>query len=355
MKFPSPSRPRATVSSGRLNALSPSSTAGAPPRRLRVRVPLASRRLRAGWSTLALAAATLCACDTGTRGLEPAVEAAGEDRFHEKSFSWVEPEATPALAKTATRRTRFASTEALGEAIRALNDSLSRRAFSDSLWKPVDHACDELDLALWNVYGTVLLRDSVVFDEAILKTRCTEIRGDQPLAKASAANATYPASEADHRVYPYKMIGRAWDNFDLVVYKSTGAETQFKKHREKLFVTAWWDTDASRIGVRAYLLNCGVNGTGTTGVRTCVSGGLRTASASNEDYVSQRDFSAGLGVTYTFPGTVTAAPTTLKVSDAVIGMHSVNHAGLAFRASTSSGLTSATVLTAVPPLEYVTW
>lgn len=318
--------------------------------------PVSACGLRPTGAAVAFAmTALLCACDLGTHDSETALSSAGEDRFHEKSFSWTERDATPALEKTAARRTRFTNPEALGEAIRALDDSLHHRTFSDSLWKPVDHACDELDLALWNIYGTVMLGDSVVFNEAILKERCTEISSDHTFAKAGAAKATYPASESEHRLYPYKMIGRSWDNFNLVVYKSTGSETQFKKHREKLFVTAWWDTDATRIGVRTYLLNCGAGVTGGGATRTCISGGLRTTSSRNEDYVAQRDFSAGLAVTYTFPGTVNASPATLKVSDAVIGMHSVDHAGLAFRASTSSGLTHATTLTAMPPLEYVTW
>jgi hypothetical protein len=287
----------------------------------------------------------------------------GEDRFHEKSFSWDAPEATPALAKTAARSTHFATPEALGEAIRNLDASLSSPAFTDSLWKPIDYACDELAIALWNAYGTVTLGDSVVLDETILKSRCTFVGGEASLGATTAGsegnlakqNATYPALENEHRVYPYKMIGRSWDNFDLVVYKSTGSETQFKKHREKLFKTAWWDTDATRLGVRAYLLNCGVSGSGTSAVRTCVSAGFRTGSVRNDDYVGERDFSAGLQIAYTPPSTFTAAPARLKVSDAVLGMHSADHAGIAFRATSSSGLTNATVVVQTPSLEYVTW
>jgi hypothetical protein len=278
-----------------------------------------------------------------------------EDRFHEKSFSWDDPAATPALAKAAARRTRFATADEWGRALRALDDSLRDPAFSDGLWKPLDRACDGLTLALWNVHGTVSVGDSVVLDESILKSRCADIADEPRLAKAAAAQAVHPAADAEHRVYPYKMIGRSWDNYDLVVYKSTGSETQFKKHREKLFVTAWWDTDAARIGVRAYLLNCGVTVSGAVATRTCVSGGLRTAAARDHDYVVQRDFSAGIKLVQAFPEKILPSPTLMKVSDAVIGLHSVDHAGIAFRASSSSGLTPATRLALMPPLEYVTW
>ncbi len=308
--------------------------------------------------------AVLAACQLDPSGSSESSEPLPvEDRFHEKSFSWDDPAATPALAKTLGRVTRFANREELAAAVRALETSLEDPAFADGLWKPVDHACDELALALWNVYGTIQLADTVVLDEATLKSRCMDLRvedggegaGDAALGKPAGASAVHPGSEVVDRVHPYKMIGRAWDNYDLVVYKSTGAETQFKKHRTHLFTTAWWDTDASRIGVRAYLLNCGTTGTGSQARRTCTLGGLRTATARNDDYVGQRDFSAGMNITYTFPTTISLSPTKLKVSDAVLGTHSVNHAGIAFRAGSSSGLTDGTVLVSLPQLEYVTW
>lgn len=295
----------------------------------------------------------------GSGPIDVSLASDDEDRYHEKSFSWHNPSATPALVKTAARTTRFATPEALGEALRTLDDSLRDPAFRDSLWKPIDYACDELALALWNVYGTVSLGDSIVLDEALLKSRCTYIGGEgvpggEALGKAGVSNAVHPAQETEHRVYPYKMIGRSWDNFDLVVYKSTGAETQFKKHRTKLFTTAWWDTDAALLGVRAYLLNCGVVGTGTSVRRACYFAGLRTASARYSGYVVQRDYSAGLQVISNH-SQANGSSKYLKVSDAVIGLHSADHAGIRFRASSSSGLTDATVLASMPPLEYVTW
>jgi hypothetical protein len=303
----------------------------------------------------------LVACDFTDPDRSPGSPSVNEpetERFHEKSFSWeTQASAIPALAKTAARVTHFETPEAFGEAIRNLDAALQIRAFSDSLWKPIDFACDELDLAIWNTYGTVHLADTVVFNEAILKSRCSDIGGTETsLGNASAdplgkSAATYPSTESEHRVYPYKMIGRSWDNFDLVVYKSTGGETQFKKHREKLFTTAWWDTDATRIGVRIYLMNCGVAGT----QRTCYSVGTHSDWYKNDDYVSKRDFSAGVQVNFTPPSTVTLNPTKLRVSDAVYALHSADHAGIAFRATSSSGLTSATTVVGMPTPEYVTW
>ncbi len=321
-------------------------------------------------AAVALPLASLIACDFSdpsdpSSGSSAAPIAAGPDvdRFHEKSFSWDAPasaSSNSALAKTAALQTRFESRESFGDAIRDLDAALQTRGFSDSLWKPVDFACDELDLALWNRYGTIRLGDSVVFNESILRSRCTDIGGPDTATagftgesggKLGKTAVTYPATESEHRVYPYKMIGRSWDNFDLVVYKSTGGETQFKKHREKAFVTAWWDTDATRIGIRIYLLNCGVAGA----QRTCYGTGSHSDWYKDDDYVSKRDFSASLQINYTPPSTVTLNPTKLRVSDAVYSMHSADHAGIAFRAVSSSGLTSATVVTGMPATEYVTW
>lgn len=329
----------------------------------------ATAAVRRSAATLAAvtAVAGFAACQVAPAGSPD--EVAVEDRFHEKSFSWDDPGATPALMKTAARITRFSGREELATALRGVDAALRESAFGDSLWKPLDHACDGLTLGLWNMYGTILLGDSVVLDEAILKSRCRDLRvgetdegsesggsaRDEAFGKPAALSAVHPDEEISDRVYPYKMIGRSWNNYDLVVYKSTGAETQFKKHRTKLLTTAWWDTEASRIGVRAYLLNCGTTGTGTQTRRTCTLGGLRTATARDDDFVSHRDFSAGMNVTFTFPKTISLTPTKLSVSDAVLAMHSVDHAGIAFRAASSSGLTDGTLLVSVPPREYVTW
>lgn len=341
----------------------------ASPRRVGMRA-----RKPAGVAGLVLSAlAVFTGCQLDAPGSPDAP--AAEDRFHEKSFSWDDPAATPALARTAARVTRFTTSAELADAVRSLDASLRDPGFADSLWKPVDHACDELSLALWNAYGTIQLGDVVVLDEAILRSRCLDLRaapgnpgdggdaqgsggqgaGDAALGKSAGVSAVHPEAEVVERVYPYKMIGRSWDNYDLVVYKSTGAETQFKKHRTRLMTTAWWDTEASRIGVRAYLLNCGTTGAGAQARRTCTLGGLRTETGRNDDHVSQRDFSAGVNVTFSFPKTISLSPTKLKVSDAVRGMHSVDHAGIAFRAASSSGLTDGTLLVSVPAPEYVSW
>src|SRR5690606_27723189 len=125
-----------------------------------------------------------------------------------------------ALARITARETGFADAEGFVAAVQALTSRLEDRDFTDSLWKPLDHACDELDLALWNAYGTIRVGDSTVFDENILRSRCTPIGGEADEASveddASGAEAGgvlgKPASnwkwwtehETEHRVYPYK-------------------------------------------------------------------------------------------------------------------------------------------------------
>ena len=294
-------------------------------------------------------AAVLFACNS--EGPAPAAAPPEEDIHHERSFAWDSPAQPPALARIAARETHFNDAEEFARVLTDLDVALERREVSDSLWKPLDHAFDELDLALWNTYGTVHVAGKLVLDEATLRARCTPMaEGDGADALGKAASA-YGPLEATHRVYPYKMIGRSWDNYDLVVYKSTGAETQFKKHRSKMWVTAWWDTDASRIGVRAYLFDCGISNS----TRTCRHSSARTTTARNDDYVAARDFSAGMKVTYTFPGTFSASPTTLNAADAAVGMHAVDHAGIAFRAQSSSGLYDPVTVVNLPGLSHVTW
>src|SRR5690606_21342390 len=87
------------------------------------------------------------------------------------------------------------------------------------------------------------------------------------LSKASAWK-WWSESEVTDRQYPYKLIGRSWSGYDLWAYKSTGGETQFEKRRSRFGITSWYDTDASRIGVRIYLFDCGKVG----GQRACYYG-----------------------------------------------------------------------------------
>jgi hypothetical protein len=317
-------------------------------------------------STTAIFAAiltTFSACDftpLPVSGNEDAPENA--DRFHEKSFSWDTPARTPALAKTAVRETRFETVEALGQAILDLDAGLQDAGISDSLWKPVDYACDELDLGLWNTYGTIRIRDSLVFDEELLKSRCTYIGGPGEVSPGdgnSAAGASlakmsvdYGGKEVEHRVHPYKMIGRSWNNFDAYLYRSTGGETQFKKYRDKLFVTAWWDTEATRIGVKIHLLDCGME----NNAQICRLGGTKIDWYRNDAYVSARDFTLGTSVEFIADGTFRSSkPIRLRVSDAVITLHSADHAGIAFRAMSSSGLQPGGRIVSLPALQYVTW
>lgn len=286
-----------------------------------------------------------------------------EDRYHEKSFSWDAGKNSlakqGAVASVSARETRFQTPQELTRAIQQLEGSLDDADFADSLWKPLDYSCDELDLALWNTYGTVMLGDSVVFDEGALKARCrlTETSGegagrtpdaDSLLGKA-AGWKWWSETEVSDRQYPYKMIGRSWDDFNLSVYKSTGGETQFEKQRSKLGVTAWYDTDATRIGVRIYLFDCGRDVTGTL----CSYSRSKTNWYANDDYTSEREAVTG-AVRISKEG-VSIQPVTLKISDAVYSMHSVDHAGLQFRASSSSGLTSETRVTTLITPTYVAW
>jgi hypothetical protein len=295
------------------------------------------------------------------------------DDFHEKSFAWDDAATAPALSKISARETRFADAEAFLAAVQALTSRLEDRSFTDSLWKPLDHACDELDLALWNTYGTIRVGDSTVFNESVLRDRCSPIEGgaEESVASDEAAGVRaadtgsvleksalnwkwWTENETEHRVYPYKMIGRSWSNFNLIVYRSTGGETQFKKHREKYWQKAWWDTDASRIGVRVYLLNCGINK--YHGVRTCYHAGTRTASGRNDDYVSARDAGYALAFTLTERVKPGLEVNNVRVNDAAVSMHSVDHAGIAFRAQSSAGFNPSTPIEGFfyPP-EYVTW
>ena len=304
---------------------------------------------------LGLAALTACNAPIS----DPAATA--EDRFHEKSFSWDATTRDPGLAKVSGLSTRFENEEQLQAAIVALEENLRVPGYSGNLWKPIDYACDELALALWNAHGTVSLRDSVVLDESILKRGCSYI-GDDSLKAANGlmtkSAAVYPSAVETDRQYPYKMIGESWDDFNIGVYKSTGGETQFKKDRERFGIKGWYDTDASRIGVRIYVLNCSVSGP-----RICYRQYSQSDWYSNDDYVSKRDPAIGLKVKMTRPtpeNNWTPSPKgadlmDFRSADAVISMHSVNHAGLQFRAVSSSGLTAATEVAGPLFYDYVTW
>lgn len=302
--------------------------------------------------------AAFTACNSPTSDPAPA---AVEDRFHEKSFSWDAPTRDPALAKVTARKTRFENDEKFRQAIATLEADLGIPGVSDSLWKPIDYACDELALALWNAHGAVYVRDSLVLDEAILKAGCRYI-GDDSLKAATGiltkSAAVYPTAVETDRQYPYKMIGESWDDFNIGVYKSTGGETQFKKHREKFGFTGWYDTDASKIGVRIYVLDCSVNAP-----RICYRKYSQSDWYANDDYVSKRDATAGFFVKMTRPSPEnnwTPSPTGIglmdfRAADAVISMHSANHAGMQFRAVSSSGLTSTTEFAGPLFYDYVTW
>lgn len=325
--------------------------------------------------TLGVSWLTGCNADENitTPSLDP-----DEGRYHEKSFSWSETTGPlakgSALLELARKETIFATADDMIAAVQVLNDKLKDKDFTDSLWKPVDYACDELDLAVWNVYGTVVVGDSVVFDEELLKVRCRpseEFMGrqdghneaDSGLLMKTAFNwKWWKEAETEHRVYPYKLIGRSWNNFNIGVYKSTGGETQFKKHREKLWVTKWWDTDASRIGIRIYLIDCS-----SAPPKECVINHSQSDWYANDDYVSEREPVAGTkfkfyaptpsnGWTSDIRGVDPFYLKSFKVAAAVYSMHSASHAGIQFRAESSSGIDNAPVSPGhISALEFVTW
>lgn len=316
-------------------------------------------RLHVSLFPIAAALTGLIGCNSQDARVTSASDDLDEDRYHEKSFSWGEssgglPKAS-ALAGIAGKQTAFATQEELVAAVKALDEKLKDHAFTDSLWKPVDYACDELDLAVWNEYGTVRLGDSVVFDEGMLKSRCRLSEGidqesethDQTLEKKSISMRHH--QEVVDRQYPYKMIGRVWDNYDLWAYKSSGGETQFEKRRSRFGVTAWYDTDATRIGVRVYLFDCGDR----DGLRYCYHGDTKMSWYKNDDYVSYRDFAVGKIVIHS-DRLPEIHPAKLFGSDFALSMHSVDHAGLQFRAQSISNPNVKAEFEFVDP-EFVTW
>lgn len=319
-------------------------------------------RFRFSFFPFAAAALTgLIGCTSQDDRVTSATEDPDEDRYHEKSFSWDAASGTlpkaSALAGIAGKQTTFASQEEMVAAVKALNEKLKDHAFTDSLWKPVDYACDELDLAVWNEYGTVRLGDSVVFDEGILKSRCRLSEGIEDSSEPDSVGLGKRAgwkwwseSEVVDRQYPYKMIGRAWDNFKLLNYESTGGETQFEKRRSRFGITAWYDTDATRIGVRIYLFDCGK----VLAQQYCYYTRSTSDWYSNDDYVSKRDFP---GDSYPSPvyNRNPAFPISLNPSDALLALHSADHAGIQFRAYSSSGFSPTVISDEVINLQFVTW
>lgn len=329
---------------------------------------------------MTLGASWLTGCNTDENITTPSLDP-DEGRYHEKSFSWSETTGPlakgSALSELASKETRFATADDMIAAVQTLYEKLKDKSFTDSLWKPVDYACDELELAVWNVYGKVVVEGAVVFDEEMLKGRCrpSEAVGESVsetgrLAKVNAtswlgeAGSGWPfPSEVSDRQYPYKMIGTSWSNDYYGVYKSAGGATQFEKRRSKLGVTAWYDTDASRIGIRTYIIDCSTYTPRECRVHKSLSDWNR-----NDDYVSEREPIIGGGFRNYYPtpnNGLTDVPEIyypvnyakkFKVADAALSMHSVDHAGLIFRAMSSYGIGSAPVSGGkFLSYDYVTW
>lgn len=390
---------------------------------------------------LGILTSSLVACNDVDQAVNT-VEETDPDTYHENVFSWDNPKSNSlgfAARSAGSKITEVSNAEA-DSISRITEKKLESRTYSKSLWKPVDYACDELALALWNEYGTIVVDGKTVLDESILKSSCKNISEEQPevdLVAGRVAAGSNPPSEAVDRKYPYKMIGNSWKNFNIGVYKSTGGETQFKKERKRFWVTGWYDTDATRIGVRIYLFDCQSSGQG----RACVLNRSTSDWYANDDYVSKRDFAVGASVSGTLnglyphiswttvgdylnrvapfpldPATVqnqinkansvttqavnylpgkggrlgdwvidlvyglgsvgsglnsyyssfysalglnTAVPNigtvNLRVADGVMSMHSVDHAGMKFRAISSAGLGDWNSFNQYKTLDYVTW
>lgn len=313
--------------------------------------------------------ATLAACTTNPDGSDDS----GQDRSHEKSFSWDSNAGSlskgSAVAGLSALKTTFTDAEEFTRAVQGLEEKLADPSFTEGLWKPLDYSCDELELAIWNTYGTVYLNDSLVFSEAMLRSRCRkseEISASEPDSALSLAKSGdwrwWPEGTASDRQYPYKMIGRSWHDFNIVVYKSTGGETQFEKHRSRYGVTAWYDTDATRIGVRVYLIDCT-----QTNPRQCVVHHSQSSWYKNDDYVSERESVAGAKFRAYVPTAENNWTTDIKsfdynylrnfkVAAAAYSLHSVDHAGLQFRATSSSGIGDSPVAPgSITSFDYVTW
>jgi hypothetical protein len=303
---------------------------------------------------------TLCvltACDTGTPQVNESNRSESIDRVHEKSFSWDARNSQVTqfgeLAKTQTRTTRFSDSSEFSTAVLAMSGSLEESGASDSLWKPIDYACDELALGLWNKYGSISVGDSAVLDEASLKAGCRYIGDDAALGKSAQTHNDLAGAVVDIREYPYKMIGESWDKNVFSALGFTGASTQFKKHRSKFGILGWYDTDASRIGIKLYMLTCSYE----TNQR-CVLGETRSDFDQNDDYVSSRVFAAGEGLVFgVVPSRSSSGSDLVQMvrHDAVIAMHSVDHAGIRFRASSSSGLSRNDVIVETFPMTYLSW
>jgi hypothetical protein len=253
-------------------------------------------------------------CDGGSTAAVQSPSDPDASKYHENSFSFDSTVGGTVAARTLSSKTTFTRKQ-LDSTVKVLATKLQQdRAWANSLSKPVDYVCDELLLALFNQYGNVWIGDSLVLSQDLLKKMC-KYTGENavkaaPRSAISAAGGWSLSSQADDRQYPYKMIGTSWANFDALVYKSTGGETDFQKYRRKYLTSAWWGLDADHIGVRIYLFNK---------VPVLNNPAIFILQRSTSDFysgsssVSKREFAVGITIGGTFGGSLSSVDVTKRL------------------------------------------
>lgn len=359
-----------------------------------------------------------------------------EGRYHEQSFLLAKDD-DPVVVAGRARKTEL-SVERFGQEVERVAKALTSKEFRAGLMQPLDFNCDLVQLALFSEHGTLSIAGQEVVGVDTLRKTCraaasaegatADAPGPRSQAQTPPSSGEWPGSEVDDRQYPYKMIGRSWHNFDIGVYKSTGAETQFQKRRKRGWwdVTAWWGLDADRIGVRTYYFDCPSVPDDHALRRVCFGAPGRPSSSDwqkNDDYVGERDMAISAGISFNLNGwlpsglkgvwdgrfdvtvvpgydpyegvaTYTTAPDvpevlagvgrargmtrqqvadwlssswitkvpaldqgpSVSISNAALGMHSVDHGSMKFRAISSSGLGGRTTLVTTANLyDFVVW
>jgi hypothetical protein len=379
--------------------------------------------------TLIVPLAAGCAVES-SEGPDP-----DDGRYHEQAFRLGDDE-DPVVIAGRAHRTELSQNE-LDKEMDRLAAAITKKDFRNRLSLPLDYGCDLVQLALFQEHGTLRVAGIDVVGVDALRRSCRPLQSDEPTVEKPARRTeaqdpppvgSWPASEVDDRQYPYKMIGRSWHNFDIGVYKSTGAETQFQKRRKRGWwdVTAWWGLDADRIGIRTYYFDCPSLPEGHPMQRVCFGAPGRPSSSdwqAHDDYVGERDMAVGGGISFNLQGwlpaglkgvwngtfDVTVVPgydpyervatytqipdvpkillgvgqlygmnrqdvanwfanswipyvpalnqgPSVSISNAAMGMHSVNHGSMRFRAISSSGLGGRTFLiTSANLYDFVQW
>jgi hypothetical protein len=207
---------------------------------------------------------------------------------------------------------------------------------------------DRFELFTLAQLGETWLDDQLLLSGELLieKTVDRETPGtdevEADLGQTQQALASHPPADVQQNQGDvYKTRGQSFAE-NYLVYLQTGALTQFEKRRKRFWVTSWYDTDASRIGVRAIYFG------NPSSYYFPEANGTSFAMAEghdynvNDDYVSDRRIGAGGTVTYDIgPGGDGFSPGlnfSVTNYEGVYGLHSVDHAGYQWRLVTSRGL-----------------